>query len=251
MAVIKTIGSHIAAPSSHICNLSFITGNFPADMKIAKVTPIYKSDSSDEFSNYRPISLLPNSFKILEKLMSNRLNDFLNQNNILFEQQYGFRQKLSTDFALIEISDKIAEAIDKKKFMIGIFVDLSKAFDTLNHKILLTKLSSYGIRGLANRWFQSYLQDREQYVNFKNVLSSKSKIITGVQQGSILGPLLLLLSINNICKSSELLRFILYADDTNIFYCDDNIKHLCEIVKRELQGVMQWFKANRLSVNLK
>ena len=101
--------------------------------------------------------------------------------------------------------------------MIGIFVDLSKAFDTLNHNILLQKLSSYGIRGLANRWFQSYLQDREQYVNFKNVLSSKSKIITGVPQGSILGPLLFLLYINDICKSSELLRFILYADDTNIF----------------------------------
>ena len=166
--------------------------------------------------------------------------------------QYGFRQKLSTDFALIELSDKIAEAIDKKKFMIGIFVDLSKAFDTLNHNILLQKLSSYGIRGLANRWFQSYLQDREQYVNFKNVLSSKSKIITGVPQGSILGPLLFLLYINDIlCKSSELLRFILYADDTNIFYCDNNIEHLCEIVNRELQGVMQWFKANRLSVNLK
>ena len=251
MAVIKTIGSHIATPLSHICNLSFITGNFPTDMKIAKVTPIYKSDSRDEFSNYRPISLLPNFSKILEKLMSNRLNDFLNQNNILFEQQYGFRQKLSTDFALIELSDKIAEAIDKKKFMIGIFVDLSKAFDTLNHNILLQKLSSYGIRGLANRWFQSYLQDREQYVNFKNVLSSKSKIITGVPQGSILGPLLFLLYINDICKSSELLRFILYADDTNIFYCDNNIEHLCEIVNRELQGVMQWFKANRLSVNLK
>ena len=101
---IKTIGSHIAAPLSHICNLSFITGNFPSDMKIAKVTPIYKSDSREEFSNYRPISLLPNFSKILEKLMSNRLNDFLNQNNILFEQQYGFRQKLSTDFALIELS---------------------------------------------------------------------------------------------------------------------------------------------------
>ena len=135
--------------------------------------------------------------------------------------------------------------------MIGIFVDLSKAFDTLNHNILLQKLSSYGIRGLANRWFQSYLQDREQYVNFKNVLSSKSKIITGVPQGSILGPLLFLFYINDICKSSELLRFILYADDTNIFYCDNNIEHLCEIVNRELQGVMQWFKANSLSVNLK
>jgi hypothetical protein len=130
-------------------------------------------------------------------------------------------------------------------------VDLSKAFDTLNHNILLHKLSSYGIRGLAKDWFQSYLENRDQFVNFNNVLSTRSKITTGVPQGSILGPLLFLLYINDICKSSKILRFILYADDTNIFFSCDNVDQLCDVVNRELQGVTQWFKANRLSVNLK
>jgi len=132
MAVIKAVGTSIAAPFSYICNLSFTTGIFPSDMKTAKVTPIYKADARDEFSNYRPISLLPNFSKIIEKLMYKRLIDFLNKNKVLYEQQYGFRQNFSTDFALIELPDKIAEAIHKKKFTIGIFVHLSKAFDTLN-----------------------------------------------------------------------------------------------------------------------
>ena len=183
--------------------------------------------------------------------MSNRLINFLNKHRLLYDQQYGFRQNLSTDFALLELSDKIAEAIDRKKFMIGIFVDLSKAFDTLNHNILLQKLISYGIRGSVNDWFRSYLEDREQFVLLNDVSSNKRKITTGVPQGSILGPLLFLVYINDICKSSDLLRFILYADDTNIFYSCESVDQLCDVVNRELQGVVQWFKANRLSVNLK
>jgi hypothetical protein len=220
-------------------------------MKIAKVTPIFKSDAHEEFSNYRPISLLPNFSKILEKLMFNRLTNFLNKYEILYEQQYGFRQHFSTDFALIELSDKIARAMDDKKPMIGIFIDLSKAFDTLNHNILLQKLLNYGIRGIANNWFRNYLSERVQFVNYNNVLSSRSKITTGVPQGSILGPLLFLLYINDIANSSEILKFILYADDTNIFYCCEDIQELSAIVNRELISVVQWFKSNRLSVNLK
>ena len=251
MTIIKYVGPHIAAPFAHICNLSFSSGLFPSEMKTAKVTPVYKGDSRDEFSNYRPISLLPNFSKILEKIMFNRLSEFLNKHEILYEQQYGFRQNFSTDLALLELSDKIAESIDAKKYTIGIFVDLSKAFDTLNHGILLKKLFRYGIRGIANNWFQNYLHERQQYVMFNNVTSTKCKITTGVPQGSILGPLLFLLYINDICRTSEILKFILYADDTNIFYSCESLDQLCEVVNRELHGVMQWFRANRLSVNLK
>ena len=147
MAVIKSVGSHIAAPFAHICNLSFSTGIFPSDMKIAKVTPIFESDDHEEFSNYRPISLLPNFSNILKKLMFNRLTNFLNKYEILYEQQYGFRQHFSTDFALIELSDKIARAMDDKKPMIGIFIDLSKAFDTLKQ---------YLIAKIIKLWNQRY-----------------------------------------------------------------------------------------------
>jgi hypothetical protein len=251
MAVIKKTGSSIAVPLAHICNLSFICSQVPSGMKTAKVTPIYKSDAQDEFSNYRPISLLPNFSKILEKLMFNRMVEFLDKHKILYEHQYGFRQNYSTEYALIELSDKIAQSIDKKKLMIGIFVDLSKAFDTLNHEILLSKLAHYGIRGVSNEWFRSYLSNRNQFVVFNNVLSAKSKITTGVPQGSILGPLLFLLYINDICNSSQILHFILYADDTNIFYSSENINELCTTINNELRCVMQWFITNRLSVNIK
>ena len=167
MTIIKYVGPHIAAPFAHICNLSFSSGLFPSEMKTAKVTPVYKGDARDEFSNYRPISLLPNFSKILEKIMFNRLNEFLNKHEILYEQQYGFRQNFSTDLALLELSDKIAESFDEKKYTIGIFVDLSKAFDTLNHGILFQKLFKYGIRGIANNWFKNYLKERQQYYYYK------------------------------------------------------------------------------------
>ena len=159
--------------------------------------------------------------------------------------------KFSTDLALLELSDKIAESIDEKKYTIGIFVDLSKAFDTLNHDILLQNFSRYGIRGIANNWFQKYLRERQQYVMFINVASIKCEITTAVLQGSILDPLLFLLYINDIYRSSEILKFILYADDTNIFYSCEILDQLSEVVNWELRGVMQWFRANRLSVNLK
>ena len=133
MAIIKHTEGCIAMPLAYICNLSIVNAYVPSGMKIAKVTPIFKSDAPDEFSNYRPISLLPNFSKILEKLIFNRMVDFLDKYNyILYENQYGFRPNYSTEHALIQLSDKIARAIDDKKFMVGIFVDLSKAFDTLN-----------------------------------------------------------------------------------------------------------------------
>ena len=149
------------------------------------------------------------------------------------------------------MSDNIARSLDNKKLTIGIFVDLSKAFDTLNHEILIDKLAHYGIRGVAQNWFRSYLEKREQFVAINDNWSLGSKISTGVPQGSILGPLLFLLYINDIVNSSEVLRFILFADDTNIFYSGSNADELFCIVNHELVHVVRWFKVNRLSVNLK
>ena len=147
-------------------NLSFKTGVFPAVLKTAKVIPIFKKDSKLDYSNYRPISLLSNIEKILEKLMYRRLHTFLNNKNIICDLQFGFRQQYSTSHTLINITENIAKTLDDG-IGCGVFVDLQKAFDTVDHQILLVKLNHYGIRGVSNDWFKSYLSNRSQHVYLK------------------------------------------------------------------------------------
>lgn len=147
-------------------------GSFPDKMKIAKVCPIFKADDRCEISNYRPISVLPIFSKILEKLLYNRLLTFLNMHSILASNQFGFREKHSTFMALLNLVDRISGKIDNKEYSIGIFMDLSKAFDTVDHDILLGKLELYGVRGVAFKWFKSYLEHRAQFVQIKNIKSS-------------------------------------------------------------------------------
>ena len=144
--------------------MSFSTGQFPSFLKIAKVIPIHKKQSKVEYTNYRPISLLSNNEKIIEKLMYKRLSDFLDTNNLIYSLQFGFRQKHSTTHALINLSESIRQTLDEGSFGCGIFVDLQKVFDTVNHKILLHKLECYGICGVCNDWFKPYLSDRKQFV---------------------------------------------------------------------------------------
>jgi hypothetical protein len=240
---------YIAEPLSHLINKSFLTGSFPDCLKIAKVCPIFKSGDKHLFSNYRPISILPSFSKIYEKVVACRLLKFFESGNILVQNQYGFRKNHSTYMAAIEMLDKISAAIDNGEHPIGIFIDLSKAFDTINHSILLDKLEYYGIRGFALRWFESYLQSRQQYVFFDGASSVLCHVNCGVPQGSILGPLLFILYINDIVKCSDILRLILFADDTNIFYSNSDIIELERIVNAELSKLSNWFMANRLSLN--
>ena len=211
--------------------------------------PIFKAGEKITFSNYRPISILPSFSKVYEKAISNRLLSFFESKNILKDNQYGFRSKRSTYMAILDMYNKISLAIDSGKFSVGIFLDLSKAFDTLNHNILLKKLEHYGIRGTLLNWFKSYLQDRQQFVYLNGACSSSKPIYFGVPQGSILGPLLFIIYINDVTHSSKILNFILFADDTNLFHCDDSITNLILVLNRELQHISDWFKANKLSLN--
>ena len=219
-------------------------------MKIAKVVPIFKKGNSHEVGNYRPISLLTGFSKILEKIISVRFVKFLKINNILAPEQFGFREKHTTSHALLHFIDKISSAKDNGLHTVGIFLDYSKAFDTIDHTILLYKLSFYGIRGKALEWFRSYFSDRKQFVFLNGVKPSMQPVTCGVPQGSLLGPLLFLLYINDFPQSSKILSFILFADDSSVFYSEKNPRKLLQTINSELISVNDWIIANRLSLNL-
>ena len=245
--LIKQIIHYIVSPLTHIFNLSLSSGIFPDSLKIARVIPIYKKDDPAQIINYRPISLLPSISKILEKIAYKRLYSFLNINNILIPNQYGFRKNYSTDYAILKLIDEITDSLSKR----NIFMDLSKAFDTIDHNILIQKLKAYGVRGKALSWFEDYLRNRRQFVSFKSKTSSVSTVKCGVPQGSILGPLLFLIYINDIVNATPLLTHILFADDTNIFYSHKDINTLIITVNLELAKLSCWFKCNKLSLNIR
>ena len=250
LKMLKVVADIIVIPLCNIINLSFSTGVFPDILKIAKVIPLHKGGSTEELNNFRPISLLSIFDKIIEKIMHSRLYFFLEEHQILFKNQFGFKKKCSTVHSLIEITEKIKESIDQGKYGCGIFIDLKKAFDTVNHKILLLKLEHYGVRGNLLSWFESYLTDRKQYVFYNGISSEVMNIASGVPQGSVLGPLLFLIYINDLPNISEKLQFFLFADDTNIYYDSCDLKEIEKTVNEELKKLTLWLNVNRLALNV-
>ena len=247
--VVKKVAPEISKPLCMIFNCSFNTGVVPEQLKIAKVIPIYKKENAEVLSNYRPVSVLPCFAKILERLMFNRCMDYIDKNDILNEKQFGFRSNHSTNMAIIELVDKVTKAVEKNESTLGIFLDLSKAFDTIDHDILLYKLEYYGFRGIVLDWFISYLKNRKQFVRYQSCDSEYKNIKCGVPQGSILGPLLFILYVNDITTTTSLLEIILFADDTTLLYSHPDISSKVNLINNELREISNWFKANKLSVN--
>lgn len=247
--LIKKFKNEISKPLSIIFNKSLIDGHFPSQMKVAKIIPIYKSKEKNDFTNYRPISLLPNFAKIFEKLVHIRLYSFLKQNHILSNKQYGFTPKSSTIDALTNFYGETLNYLDNNEQVLAVYCDLSKAFDTISHEILLKKLNCYGIRGLALQWFKSYLSGRKIYVSYKGVISNTNDISIGVPQGSVLGPLLFNVYINDLEHSLDKASAILYADDATVYLHHKSNKILFNTMNNELKQLSEWFKTNKLSLN--
>ena len=212
--LLKTARSELAGNLTLLFNMSLRTGVFPDILKIANIIPIYKDGSRLNPANYRPISLLPIIGKILEKIIYTRLYKFMEKYKIINKQQYGFQKNKSTEHALIDIHEHILQSIEHKETPCCVFLDFAKAFDTVNHTILLRKLEHYGIRGVANNLLESYLGNRKQFVSVGGSTSDVELVQHGVPQGSILGPLLFLIYINDIIYSSTLLKFFLFYLNT-------------------------------------
>ena len=248
--LIKDAGPGMASNLTILFNKSIATGIFPQLLKTTKVILIYKSDSRMLASNYRPISLLPIIGKLFEKILFNRFSSFIAKYKVLYHRQYGFQSGKATEHAVIDIQENILKSLENKESPCCIFLDFAKAFDTVNHEILLQKLNHYGIRGNALSLIESYLTDREQCVQLNNITSDMDFIRHGVPQGSILGPLFFLLYINDIAACSSILTFYLFADDTAIFFSHKNRKELERILNEELTHVSSWLIANKLSLNV-
>ena len=252
--LLKLISNDIADSITLIINQSLKSGIFPNQLKIAKVTPIYKKDDKKIITNYRPISVLPVVSKVFETVIHEQLSDYFLSNNLFSAQQYGFRKNSSTELAALELIDRLLAQLKNHKIPINFYIDLAKAFDSLNHDILLDKLSYYGVNGTAKTLLKSYLSDRKQYVKIDEVKSSIQSIKTGVPQGSIVGPLLFNIFINDIIKSSKKFNFILYADDTTLNSTVDNFGNTTDEIQSsiisELQTICKWLDLNKLCLNV-
>ena len=245
------IAAEVVAPSlTKIFIQSIITGIFPEEWKEARVSPLYKNGAKNDPSNYRPISVIPTVSKIYEKIIYDQLYDYLNTYNLLTHCQSGFRSFHSTLTALLEATNDWSVNIDNGMLNGVVFIDLKKAFDTIDHEILLLKLSNYGVDSTCLKLFESYLTNRSQKCKVNGELSNSSPLTCGIPQGSSLGPLLILIYINDLPNCLDMAKPRMFADDTSVSYASDSLDEIQNVINSELKNLNSWLIANRLSLNI-
>lgn len=248
--LLKQIIENISQPLTYLINQSFLEGTFPDKLKLAKIVPIHKKGPKDKIENYRPISLLASISKIFEKAMLDRLISFLTKFNILTPEQFGFRKYLSTNTAIIDFLSALYLEMDASKCTMGLFLDMSKAFDLVDYKILLSKLDCYGIRGQALKWIESFLVERKHLVDIGGNKSDCLDLCMGVPQGSVLGPLLFIIYINDFPKHLLNSKATLFADDTSILSSDKSRASLVHKMNTEIEHIDCYYRNNNLLINI-
>ena len=247
--ILKSFKLFFSVWLSRLVNLCFEVGIFPDILKTAKITPLHKKDSKLDVINYRPISLLSVFSKIYKNVIYIRIYSYLTKNNLIYSKQFGFRINYSTNHALTSITENIRSLLDQGQYVCGIFVDLEKAFDTVDHETLCEKLNHYGVRGNVNKLIKSYLANRKQYVSLNGFDYEIKNIDCGVPQGSSLGPLLFLIYINDFRLRLNETKSAHFADATFILYNSKKLKTIETIVNTELKEVAKWLNLNKLSLN--
>lgn len=251
--LIKSVAEEIAEPLRHIINLSLGSGIFPENLKITKIIPLHKKGKKTEVKNYRPIALLNNFSKIFERIIYERVIHFLESENLLSNYQNGFRRKKSTVRAVYQALDKILNSLNKERDRVAVCLDLSKAFDSVDHDLLVMKMEKYGIRGNSSQLFRSYLSNRKQYVFGKTAdgqsFKSNLQIVKrGVPQGSILGPLLYIIYTNEL--SGIVGDTVQFADDTTIVFSESKNKNVSGKIFNGLSLLENWFTSHNLLLNV-
>jgi len=247
--IIKLIKNSIIDPLVTIANNMLATGVFPQDLKKAKVIILHKDGVITDPGNYRPISILNIFSKVFERIIHSRLTCFLRDNNIMSYEQFGFRKGSNTDLALITAIDYVKNKLDAGKYCIGVFLDVAKAFDSVSHEILLIKLAKIGITGIMLKLFHNYLSNRQQYVSADGYCSNIIECISGVPQGSILGPILFNIYVNNIVQAVPNAHITMFADDNLMICYSDNIDDLFLTTQINLDGLSNWYSYNGLALN--
>ena len=246
---LKQTRDTISKPLASIFNKSIVDKDVPSQLKHAKVIPLHKKGSVNICGNFRPISILPSFSKVFEKLVNNQILNFLEENNLISDYQYGFRKKCSTSDAVVDFKDNTLNAFNKGNCVLGIFIDFSKAFDTIDHNILLHKMKNLGFSHNVILWVQSYLQNRTQTTFINSIYSAPNKLNYGVPQGSVLGPTLFLIYINDLASKLTTLHPIFYADDTNLFFDSKNLNDHIDEINSDLLSLTKWCKTNKLTIN--